>query len=56
MAEKEKEPIRIRLDLEGVDAKMFFYVKRRKGVKNNTEVVRVLINEAYTALGGKELL
>jgi len=55
MAEKEKT-VRIRLDLEANEAKKFRYIKIRRGVKNNTELTRILINEEYIRLGGKPLL
>jgi len=49
----EKERIQIRLDLEGELAQKFNAVKRKKGLVNNTDVVRLLINETYESLPRK---
>ncbi len=55
--EKDEEKIiRIRLDLEGNEAKRFRYIKECRGLKNNTELVRILLKEEYVRLGGKPLL
>jgi hypothetical protein len=40
-----KKKVTIRLDLEGSLADDFIYIKDRKGLKNNSEVVRALITE-----------
>lgn len=39
--------IQLRLDLEGELAEKFNEYKRRKGLVNNTDVVRLMINEIY---------
>ena len=51
--DEEKRIERIRLDLEGIEAKKLRYVKKRRGVKANTELVRMLITEEFERLGGK---
>ena len=51
---ENKQIERIRLDLEGVDAKKLRFVKKHRGFKKNTEAVRVLIHEEFKRLGGKE--
>jgi hypothetical protein len=43
----EKEIVRIRLDLEGKDAKEFLQVKEDRGITSNTETVRLLVRDAY---------
>jgi len=53
---EEKKIVRIRLDLEGSDAKKFRYIKSYRGIKNNTELTRLIINEEYMRIGGKPLL
>ena len=40
----------IRLELDGEDAINFEKVKQSKGLKNNAELVRLLINDAYKEL------
>jgi len=49
----EKERIQIRLDLEGELAEKFKAVKRKRGLVNNTDVLRLLINETYETLPTK---
>jgi metal-responsive CopG/Arc/MetJ family transcriptional regulator len=49
------EKISIRVDLEGDLAKEFEYLKRVKGIKNNSELIRLLIAEEYRRAGGKPL-
>lgn len=39
-----KEPLRIRLDLKGIEAHRFVSIKDHLGVKNDTEVVRAVLN------------
>jgi len=39
--------VTIRIDLEGQLAEYFTYLKRRRGLKNNSELVRSLISEEY---------
>ena len=41
------EKVTIRIDLEGDLAKYFLYLKKRKGIKANSELVRMLIAEEY---------
>lgn len=43
----KKPLVRIRLDLTGSEADQFLSVKRHLGVKNDTEVVRVLVNHYW---------
>ena len=43
----KKPLVRIRLDLSGTEANHFLSVKRHLGVKNDTEVVRVLLNRYW---------
>jgi len=43
----KKVLVRIRLDLSGTEADRFLSVKRHLGVKNDTEVVRVLVNRYW---------
>jgi len=42
--------VRIRLDLEGVEAKEFKRVKKHYGVKANAEVVRILLGKVAPTL------
>ncbi len=44
--------VAIRLDLEGHLAQKFILVKRKRGLKNNSELVRELISEAYQTAQG----
>ena len=37
----------IRIDLEGQLAERFVFLKERRGLKNNSELVRMLISEEY---------
>ncbi|MEM4206958.1 MAG: hypothetical protein QXQ43_06770 [Nitrososphaerota archaeon] len=39
--------VEVRVEFEGEFADKFLFVKRDLGLKNNTEVVRHLIKEAY---------
>lgn len=41
-----EDEISIRLDLEGEEAQKFSQLKKCRGLKSNTELVRLLINEA----------
>lgn len=43
----EEEIIRIRLDLKNIEAKRFLTVKEYLGLKNDTEVIRSLINRYW---------
>jgi len=43
----EEEKLHIRLDLEGEEARKFIAIKRDKGIVNNTDVLRILITDAY---------
>ena len=40
----------IRMDLEGDDAERFRYVKKYSGLKQNTEVMRMLISGKYNEI------
>jgi len=51
----EEERITLRVDLEGDIAKEFIYLKKIKGIKNNSELIRLLIAEEYRRAGGKPL-
>jgi len=42
-----RKPIRLRMDLDGVEAEHFKFIKRFLGVKNDTEVVRVLLRQYW---------
>lgn len=46
MTEQQK-PVRIRLDLEDDEANRFLRVKEHLGVKNDTEVVRLLLSRYW---------
>ena len=48
------EKVTIRIDLEGDLAKYFLYLKKRKGIKNNSELVRMLIVQEYERLAGPQ--
>jgi len=43
----EQEVLDIRLKLEGDVAQRFLEIKKAKGLKNDTEVLRLIINEYY---------
>ena len=45
-----KNQVSALLELEGEDAKRFNKVKEARGVKNNVELLRILIKEAYDDL------
>ena len=47
------EKATIRIDLEGDLAKYFLLLKKRRGIKNNSELVRMLIAEEYQRVFGK---
>jgi hypothetical protein len=53
---EEPEKLIIRVDLDGDIAKEFLYLKKIKGIKNNSELIRLLIAEEYRRSGGKPLL
>ena len=42
-----EKPIRLRMDLQGLEAEHFQLIKRFLGVKNDTEVVRVLLSQYW---------
>jgi hypothetical protein len=46
----EKEAIR--LNLEGSEARKLAWLRRKRGLKMNTELLRLLINEEYERQGG----
>lgn len=50
MAKEEK--VTIRIDLTGDLAKHFTYLKKVKGIVNNSELVRLLIAEEYRRIAG----
>jgi len=43
---ESEQIVRIRLDLEGEDAKRFLKLKEKRGLKNNSELVRQVLKEA----------
>ena len=45
--------IPIRIDFEGKDAERFETVKQNRGIKQNTELIRLLIAEAYNEIQDK---
>ena len=40
-----KQIVRIRLDLEGEEAERFLKLKQKRGLKSNTELVRLILKE-----------
>jgi len=52
---KMVEKINIRMDLQGDMANYFILLKKRKGIKNNTELVRILIVQEYDRLMGRQI-
>ena len=48
----KEEKVTIRIDLTGDLAKHFTYLKGVKGIKNNSELVRLLIAEEYRRIAG----
>ena len=50
-----EEKVTIRIDLTDDLAREFLYLKKRKGIKNNSELVRLLIAEEYQRLAGRQL-
>ena len=52
----KEEKVFIRIDLEGDMAKQFLYLKKRKGIKNSSELVRMLIVQEYERLAGQQLI
>ena len=50
-----KDKVSIRVDLTEDLAREFLYLKKRKGVKNNSELVRLLIAEEYERVSGRQL-
>ena len=49
---KLAKKVTIRIDLEGKLADHFVYLKERRGLKNNSELVRMLISEEYQRQAG----
>ena len=43
----------LQAEIQRIEAKKLRYVKKRRGVKANTELVRMLITEEFERLGGK---
>lgn len=41
------ESVNIRLELDGDDATKFLNLKRKRGLKNNVELARQVLKEAY---------
>ena len=41
------DKVTIRIDLDGDLARYFLHLKKRRGIKNNSEMVRMLIAEEY---------
>jgi len=50
MVAAKQEVIRINCNLEGEAARHFRFIKQKKGLKQKTDVVRLAVNELYTAL------
>lgn len=46
----EEKPLKLGVTLEGENRRKFLAIKDAKGIKNNGEVVRLLINEFYLTL------
>jgi len=46
----QSDPISIRVNLEGDNASKFEAIKKSFGLKQNTEVIRSLIRDAYIQL------
>ena len=44
----QRNDVSIRVTLEGDIARKFNIIKTRKGIKNNTELIRLLIAEEFT--------
>lgn len=49
-----KKKVTIRIDLEGKPAEEFLFLKDRRGLKNNSELVRNIIAEEYDRVTGAE--
>lgn len=39
--------VRIRVDLEGITKKMFEAIKKKYNLKNNSEIIRLIIKKTY---------
>lgn len=50
---EEQEQMSIRLDLDGKLLEEFNYLKDRRGLKNNSELIRVLLSEEYLRVRGE---
>ena len=48
--EKEEKLVKINCLLKGQIAEKFLQIKKRKGLTNNTEVIRLTIIEFYSAM------
>lgn len=48
----QENSIEIRLHLTGEAAEKFLYIKKRRGLQANTEVIRALIQEEYMRVAG----
>lgn len=51
---KTEDRIFIRLDLNGEMAQAFNHLKKKRGILNNSEMVRLLINQEYERVFGPE--
>jgi hypothetical protein len=50
----KQEPTQVRVEMEGELQRRFGILKKYYGLENNTEIVRLLINEKYAKLFPKE--
>ena len=53
---KEEEVLQLRVPLEGEFLQRFLLLKKKYGVKSNTEVIRALIKEKYDEIVGTRVL
>ena len=51
---QNNQPLEIRVVLHGEVKNRFHYIKRRKGLEANAEVLRLIINEYYEQLQREE--
>lgn len=49
-----KEKVFIRVDLDGPLAEKFNILKQKKGIKNSTELIRILITQEYERIMGSQ--
>jgi len=47
MAKNKNETVQALLILEGDEAKQFHLLKEQRGVRNNVELVRIILKEAF---------